>query len=159
MRKDWIRKRQRKTQQISGIMRLANQTSVSNIISSVANVTECPPQPPPQCSALPYEATTQSHGFPSTYSSCDPVPIPEYKQVDYVQYYTTDYNSAVFQSSMVPVHDSHLTGQEMATMAQPVAHGISTVASIPYLSGMQNYSVAPISESYLHSYEDIKPQQ
>lgn len=30
MRKDWIRKRQRKTQQISGIMRLANQAVISS---------------------------------------------------------------------------------------------------------------------------------
>lgn len=33
MRKDWIRKRQRKTQQISGIMRLANQTVLSTVTS------------------------------------------------------------------------------------------------------------------------------
>ncbi|KAH9392793.1 Transcription factor GATA-4 [Tyrophagus putrescentiae] len=32
MRKDWIRKRQRKTQQISGIMRLANQTILSTSV-------------------------------------------------------------------------------------------------------------------------------
>lgn len=31
MRKDWIRKRQRKAQQISGIMKLANQTIAPNI--------------------------------------------------------------------------------------------------------------------------------
>jgi len=37
MRKDWIRKRQRKSHQISGIMRLANQNCINNNNSNYMN--------------------------------------------------------------------------------------------------------------------------
>lgn len=149
MRKDWIRKRQRKTQQISGIMRLANQASVSSLMNSVSNGECVSAEGGPSAS---FETTAnQEHCYPSNYTSCDPMPVNtcEYKQVDYVQYYTPDYSSTVFQSQMGPGDESAF-GQDLAHMAQPMAPCFTSVPSMSYLPSLHSYS-APVTDHYMQN--------
>ena len=83
MRKDWIRKRQRKTQQISGVMRLANQSNCNTLVDP-ANSLECP-QPSLSTQSTVYD-TSQPCSIPPPFSqsfeSC------QTKPVEYGSYYT-----------------------------------------------------------------------
>lgn len=152
MRKDWIRKRQRKTQQISGIMRLANQSSVSSLLSSGP---ECSPNSPISSQFEASPAACFSNAYP-TGPSMEQEQM--YKSVDYVQYYTPDYSSGPVQfqtpSQMAPLHEPvphELTHQ----LTQPGQSAVSSISSISYLHGLQPYP-SQLSEQYMHSFGDIK---
>lgn len=146
MRKDWIRKRQRKAQQISGIMRLANQTNVTSLIQNVVSASDSADSssaastqfrrnqhqetnPVAQCCATSsYNHTTEHDPFD--------------KRVNYVSYYASNYNDNNFgqaqyhqtQPTMVSLHESTDT-QQLVHGSQPMSQSSMTT----YVSDFPQY--------------------
>lgn len=117
MRKDWIRKRQRKAQQISGIMKLANQTGINELINeSESNTSTFTTEP-----NISIQLTTSTNDVQvtSNQNHClnEPFNTNEtnemYRTADYAQYnYSTDYNG--------------LNGQAISFHSQPIMEPIIT---------------------------------
>lgn len=150
MRKDWIRKRQRKTPPISGIMKLANQTAVAhnligNLGTSAGTISANRMLPPMIAETI---ESVPSEGF--HYALPAPTPAPATSAITTVSngFYSGEHN---YGNSMFPA-PSYIEPEMMSTTTSGVGGNIKAEVGLPMFESScalaPPVSMATTSSSY-----------